>query len=516
MELDCREIKSASLNQLEKRRIIVSKLNREIRIWTAAAVLVAGGMVGGTVVAKTMSHNPAVEEPIFALPAANAAHLGPLTTSYAPIIKGVLPEVVSITSSREVKTSDSMQGSQNDPMFRQFFGDQAPDSQAVPQQQREQGLGSGVIFGTNGYILTNNHVIDGATDVKVDLNDKREFKARIVGRDPKADIAVLKIDADHLPAISMGDSSKAQVGDVVFAIGDPFGVGQTATMGIVSATGRANLGIEDYEDFIQTDAPINPGNSGGALINAQGELIGINTAILSRSGGNQGIGFAIPVNLARHEMEEIVETGHVVRGWLGATIQDVTPALAKGFGLDRVEGVVISDVAPNSPAAKAGLKSGDVVMSINGQPVESSADLRMRISQADPGASVPMSVRRGSSTMDITAKLGELPSDQGSTSTVDSAKSTMSGLEVEGLTAQLREQLHVSSGTQGVAVSQVDPNSAAAAGGVQQGDVIEEVNHHPVANVSEFEQAMHDANGKTILIHVVRGGTGLYLAIEPK
>jgi serine protease Do len=287
-------------------------------------------------------------------------------------------------------------------------------------------------------------------------------------------------------------------------------------MGIVSATGRANLGIEDYEDFIQTDAPINPGNSGGALINAQGELIGINTAILSRSGGNQGIGFAIPVNLARHEMEEIVETGHVVRGWLGATIQDVTPALAKGFGLDRVEGVVISDVAPNSPAAKAGLKSGDVVMSINGQPVESSADLRMRISQADPGASVPMSVRRGSSTMDITAKLGELPSDQGSTSTVDSAKSTMSGLEVEGLTSQFREQLHVSSGTQGVAVSQVDPNSAAAAGGVQQGDVIEEVNHHPVANVSEFEQAMHGASGQTMLLHIVRGGTGLYLAIELK
>jgi serine protease Do len=492
----------------------VSKLNREIRIWTAAAVLVAGATIGGSVVAKTMSHDSVAEAPIFAMPAANAPHVGSLTTSYAPIIKGVLPEVVSITSSRMVKTDDSMEGSSNSP-FQQFFGNQMPNT-PVPQEQQEKGLGSGVIIGTNGYILTNNHVVDGATDVKVDLNDKREFQAHIVGRDAKTDIAVLKIDADHLPAISMGDSSKSQVGDLVFAIGDPFGVGQTATMGIVSATGRANLGIEEYEDFIQTDAPINPGNSGGALINAQGELIGINTAILSRTGGNQGIGFAIPVNLARHEMEEIIKTGHVVRGWLGATIQDVTPALAKGFGMDRAEGVVISDVAPNSPAAKAGLMSGDVVMSIDGQPVASSADLRMRVSQAGPGASVPMSIRRGSSTMNITAKLGELPPDQGATSSTDSAKSTMSGLEVENLTSGLREQLHVSSETHGVAVSQVDPSSTAAAGGVRQGDVIEEVNHHPVASVSEFEQAMHDASGKTILIHVVRGGTGLYLAIEPK
>ena len=418
-------------------------------------------------------------------------------------------------SSHMVKTDDSEQPFSDDPSFRQFFGDQAPNSRA-PQEQREQGLGSGVIIGTNGYILTNNHVVDGATDVKVDLNDKREFQAHIVGRDPKADIAVLKIDADHLPAISMGDSSKVQVGDVVFAIGDPFGVGQTATMGIVSATGRANMGIEDYEDFIQTDAPINPGNSGGALINAEGELIGINTAILSRSGGNQGIGFAIPVNLARHEMDEIVQNGHVTRGWLGATIQDVTPALAKGFGLDKAEGVLISDVAPGSPAAQAGLKSGDVVLSMKGQPVTGSADLRNRISEAGPGATVPMSVWRGDSTMDVTVKLGELPSDQGATASTDSEKSAMSGLEVENLTPALREQLQVSAGTQGVAVSQVDPSSAAAVGGVQQGDVIQEVNHHPVTNVSEFEQTTHAASGQTMLLHVMRGGTGLYLAIEPK
>jgi serine protease Do len=493
----------------------VNKSSRKLQIWTAAAVLAAGTLIGGSLVAKTLSHDSAAEMPILASPVANAPHVGPLATSYAPIIKDVLQEVVSVESSHMVKTDASVEPFSNDPMFQQFFGGQAPNSRA-PQEQREGGLGSGVIIGTNGYILTNNHVVDGATDVKVTLNDKREFKAHVVGRDPKADVAVLKIDADHLPAITLGDSSKVQVGDLVFAIGDPFGVGQTATMGIVSATGRANLGIEDYEDFIQTDAPINPGNSGGALINAEGQLIGINTAILSHSGGNQGIGFAIPVNLARHEMEEIVQTGHVTRGWLGATIQDVTPALAKGFGLSKAEGVLISDVAPNSPAAHAGLKSGDVVLTMKGQPVTGSADLRNRVSEAGPGASVPMTVWRANATIDVTAKLGELPSDQGATSTTDSGKSATSGLEVENLTSAMREQLHVSTGMQGVAVSQVDPNNAAAAAGVQQGDVIQEVNHHAVTNVSEFEQAMHGASGQTMLLHIVRGGTGLYLAIELK
>ena len=265
-------------------------------------------------VAKTVRNEPTTEAPIFAPPVANAARVAPLAASYAPIVGAYCSEVVSITSSHMTRVNESTQEPfEDNPLFRQFFGDQAPNSRA-PQEQREQGLGSGVIIGTNGYILTNNHVVDGATDVKVDLNDKREFQARVVGRDPKADIAVLKIDADHLPAIQLGDSSKVQVGDLVFAIGDPFGVGQTATMGIVSATGRANLGIEDYEDFIQTDAPINPGNSGGALIDAEGELIGINTAILSHSGGNQGIGFAIPANMAKQVMDQIVEHGHVIHG----------------------------------------------------------------------------------------------------------------------------------------------------------------------------------------------------------
>ncbi len=491
----------------------MSTLTSRLRIWCAAAVLAAGTLVGGSVIAKTALHKAGAEMPILAAAVENAPRIGPLAASYAPIIKGVLPEVVSVQSSRMVKTDESLEPFSNDPFFRQFFGDQQQFQ--VPQEQKEQGLGSGVIVGTNGYILTNNHVVDGATDVKVDLNDKREFQARVVGRDPKADIAVLKIDADHLPAIPLGDSSKVQVGDVVFAIGDPFGVGQTATMGIVSAVNRSNLGIEDYEDFIQTDAPINPGNSGGALINAEGEPIGINTAILSRSGGNQGIGFAIPVNLARREMDEIVRTGHVTRGWLGATIQDMTPALAKGFGLDKTEGVLISDVVTGSPAARAGLKSGDVVLSMNGKPVTSSADLRMRVSEAGPGASVSMAIRRGTSTINVTAKLGDLPLENSAIAPTTTDENMMRGLQVEKLTPALREQLHVSPGTNGVAVSDVDPNSSAAAGGVQQEDIIEEVNHHPVANVSEFRQFMSDAGNQTVLLRVMRNGTGLYIAIEP-
>ena len=296
-----------------------------IRAWTASVALAAALLVGGVVIAETHStaasasaSTAKAEPPIFAAPSKTPAVAAPMMASYAPLIKEAMPEVVNIASSRPAKNTMDDQSNPlfDDPFLRQFFGDQTPQfrqqpghrQQQAPQQQKERGLGSGVIVGTNGYILTNNHVVDGATDIKVSLRDKREFTAKVVGRDPKTDIAVLKINADHLPAIPLGDSSKVEVGDLAFAIGNPFGVGQTVTMGIVSATSRANLGIEDYEDFIQTDAAINPGNSGGALIDAKGQLIGINTAILSGSGGNQGMGFAVPVNLAKRVMDQISTT----------------------------------------------------------------------------------------------------------------------------------------------------------------------------------------------------------------
>ena len=491
------------------------KTTRKIKIWTSALVLLCATLIGGTLIAKTSHTNGKLEAPIFAPAVKNAAMTVPLAGSYAPLIKEALPEVVNIASSRMVRRSDEESNPLfDDPLFRQFFGDKQPRSRE-PQQEKEQGLGSGVIVATNGYILTNNHVVDGATDIKVSLRDKREFTAKVVGRDPKTDIAVLKVDADHLAAIPLGDSSKVQVGDLAFAIGDPFGVGQTVTMGIVSATGRANLGIEDYEDFIQTDAAINPGNSGGALIDGKGELIGINTAILSHSGGNQGVGFAIPVNLAKRVMDQIVDHGHVIRGFLGATIQDVTPTMAKALGLNDAEGVLIGDVTTKGPAAQAGLKPGDVVIKMNGQSVADSAALRLQVSQTDPGTTVPLTVRRGNSTLDLNVKLGELPADHEKTAGDGSDHQSLQGLQVEPLTPAVRQQLHLGQESHGVVVSQVDPNGAAAAAGIREGDVVEEVNHQPITHVSEFEQAMQSASGHAILLRVMRDGTGFYVAIAP-
>jgi serine protease Do len=495
--------------------------DKKFRIWTSTVVLFGATLVGGALIAKTSHSNAKTEAPIFASVSSASPMPAAMVSSYAPLLKEALPEVVNIASSRTVKHSDEDSNPLfDDPFLRQFFGDQQPHSrgqlqprQRGPQEEKEHGLGSGVIVGTNGYILTNNHVVDGATDIKVSLRDKREFTAKVVGRDPKTDIAVLKIDADHLAAIPLGDSSKVQVGDLAFAIGDPFGVGQTVTMGIVSATSRANLGIEDYEDFIQTDAAINPGNSGGALIDAKGELIGINTAILSGSGGNQGVGFAIPVNLAKRVMDQIVDHGHVVRGFLGATIQDVSPTMATALKMKDSNGVLIGDVTAKGPAAQAGVKPGDVVTKLNGQPMLNAAELRLLVSQTDPGTTVPLTVLRDGSTVNLTVKLGELPNDHEKSTDSGSGQDTLQGLQVEPLTPALRQQLHIGQDNNGVVVSQVDPNSTAAASGIREGDVVQEINHHGVTSVSEFEQAMRSANGQPILLRISRDGTGLYVAI---
>jgi len=493
-------------------------LTRKFGIWTSSIAFFGATLIGGVMIGKAHASTK-WEAPIFASAPKNAPEAAPLAASYAPLIKQAMPEVVNIASSRTAKhENEEANPLFDDPFLRQFFGDRdrQPHSHQQPQQEKEQALGSGVIVATNGYILTNNHVVDGATDIKVSLRDKREFTAKVVGRDPKTDVAVLKIDADHLPAIALGDSSKVQVGDLAFAIGDPFGVGQTVTMGIVSATSRANLGIEDYEDFIQTDAAINPGNSGGALIDAKGELIGINTAILSGSGGNQGVGFAIPVNLAKRVMDQIVDHGHVVRGFLGATIQDVTPTMAKALGMNQAGGVLIGDVTAKGPAAQAGVKPGDVVVKFNGQDVEDAAALRLQVSETDPGTSVSLTVRRGGNTEDLKVKLGELPADHEKVSENNSEQGTLQGLQVEPLTPAVRQQLHLGENGHGVVVSRVDPSGAAANSGIREGDVIQEVNHQQVGNVSEFEQAMRGAGNQAILLRIQRDGTGLYVAIAPR
>jgi serine protease Do len=438
-------------------------------------------------------------------------------TSFAPVVKKVLPSVVTVTSSRVMKTSFQGGGDLGiPPMFRQFFGEDEGNGRQfrMPRQQREEGLGSGVIVSPNGYILTNNHVVDHATTVTVIMHDKHEYKARVVGTDPKTDIAVLKVDAGSLDPITIGDSDKVQVGDYVLAVGNPFGVGKTVTMGIVSAKGRANLGIEDYEDFIQTDASINPGNSGGALVNDRGDLIGINTAILAHgSEGNQGVGFAVPVSVARNVMDQIIKSGKVTRAYLGVMAQEVTPAIAKAFHEPEVRGALVGDVTPNSPAQKAGMEKGDIILDISGTPVNSSAELRMHVSLMAPGSKVNVKVFRDGAEKTLSLFLAEMPAETARNNQPEnSSEDALQGITVENVTARTARQLGLPATAAGVVVSNVDPASKAADSGLKRGDVIQEVDHKPVRNTSDFESAMRNAKDATLLL-VNRQGSTMYLAV---
>ncbi len=432
---------------------------------------------------------------------------------FAPILKPDLPAVVSITSSRMVKVPQSP--FMNDPFFQQFFGGQVPQG---PQQQREMGLGSGVIISPDGYILTNNHVIEKSTDIKVMLQDKRQFPGKVVGADPQTDVAVVKIAATGLPTIPLGDSSKLEVGDYAFAIGNPFGVGETATMGIISATGRNGLDIEDYEDFIQTDAAINPGNSGGALLNARGELIGINTAILSgNSGGNQGIGFAIPINMAKYVMDEILKHGKVVRGYVGIGIQELTPALAQAFKAPAEKGALVGNVEPNRPGAKAGLQRGDVIIELNGKPVAGPNDLRLQIATMAPGTTVHFKVLRNGESRDIDVTLGESPSSKRvGAAAAGQTQSLMRGVQVDELTPDVRQQLGLASNVKGVVVTTVPDDSAAADSGLQRGDVIEQINRQPVNSVADYQRLIGQFGNQTLVLLINRGGNTTFLVVQPQ
>jgi len=486
---------------------ITSLLKSKPAVLTLGFVLGAAGLGLAHATEKSLSANPPAT-----LRLANANE-GPSKGSYAPLVKEVLPSVVNISTSKVVHNRMSSEEMPMDPFFRQFFGDDGNGRFNVPKDSRENALGSGVIVSPEGYILTNNHVVDGATDIRVTLSDKREFQGHVVGTDPKTDIAVLRIDARNLAPITIGDSSKVQVGDVALAIGDPFGVGQTVTKGIISATGRGNLGIEDYEDFLQTDAPINPGNSGGALINDRGELVGINTAILSHgSGGSQGIGFAIPSDLARQVMNEILKNGHVTRAYLGIYPQDVTPAMAKAFGEKQAEGIVVGDVTPGSPAHTAGIQRGDIILDVNGKPVTDSNQLRMSISMMQPGTDVTLKFLRNGDMRDATVKLAEMPTQtaQANSSDGQGGGKALNGVEVSNLNADIAHQLGISASTKGVVVTDIDPASKLANSGLQKGDVIQEVNHQPVNNVSEFESAVRKAGDNPLLL-VNRGGTTLFI-----
>jgi serine protease Do len=439
---------------------------------------------------------------------------GPSKTSYAPVVKAVLPSVVNISSSKVVHPDkESAEQMPMDPFFRQFFGRGPEGHFNIPEGRKEKALGSGVIVSPEGYILTNNHVVDGATDVRVTLSDKREFQARIVGTDPKTDVAVLRIDAERLAPITIGDSSQVDVGDVALAIGDPFGVGQTVTKGIISATGRGNLGIEDYEDFLQTDAPINPGNSGGALVNDRGELVGINTAIITHgSGGSQGIGFAVPVNLARNVMNQILKNGKVTRAYLGILPQDVTPTMAKAFGEKEAKGVVVGDVTASSPAQDAGVQRGDIIQELNGKPVADGNQLRMTISMMQPGTTVKLKMIRSGSPRELLVKLAEMPTENAEVKAgEEGAEKALDGVEVTNLNPQIAEQLNLPSSTTGVVVTDVDPSSKMADSGLRKGDVIQEVNHQSVKKVSDFQSAIRKSGSNPLLL-VNRDGRTLFIA----
>ncbi|MHB8744151.1 MAG: DegQ family serine endoprotease, partial [Sulfuricaulis sp.] len=390
----------------------------------------------------------------------------------------------------------------SDPFFRQFFN--VPN---VPIEREEQSLGSGVIVDAkHGYILTNNHVIAKADEINVTLHDGRKYKAKLVGTDPASDIAVIQIKAEGLTAVSLGNSGQLRVGDFVVAIGNPFGLGQTVTSGIVSALGRSGLGIEGYEDFIQTDASINPGNSGGALVSLRGELVGINTAIVGPSGGNVGIGFAIPINMARLVMDQLIQYGKVRRGELGVYIQDLTPELAKALDVHQEQGAVVTQVAPGSPAAKAGLKTGDVVIKVDGDPVHSAADLRNTVGLMRIGQTVTLNILRNDQPMQIEARIEKAKETKQEAGEINKR---LKGAELGNISPDNPKY----SGVEGVLVLRVVRDSPAWDAGLRPGDVIRSANRKPVRSIAELDAAVKKSSGG-LLLNIQRDGGAMFLLLQ--
>ncbi|HOM28013.1 MAG TPA: DegQ family serine endoprotease [Deltaproteobacteria bacterium] len=423
----------------------------------------------------------------------------------ADVAERVLPSVVNISS---VKTVTQQSPLFMDPFFREFFG------QAIPKERVERALGSGVIVSGDGYIITNNHVVGGADRVEVRLSDGRVFQATIVGTDPKSDVAVIKINKTGLPAIKIGDSSRLRIGEFVLAVGNPYGLEQTVTLGIVSALGRSGLGITDYENFIQTDAAINPGNSGGALVNMKGELVGINTAILSRTGGSVGIGFAIPVNLAMSIKKSIEKYGKVLRGWLGVTVQELTPELAQSLGLATVKGALVNDVQKGSPADKSGLKRGDVIVAIDGQPVNNTASMRFLVSEALPGTTVRVKVVREGRETTVPVEVGDLSAaKEPEHKILVTDNKFLGGATVAELTPGLREDMRIDPKVQGVVVTGVASNSEAAGTGLRPGDVVLSINGKPTRTIDDFKRVVAGLKGMKMSISLYRQGAVMNLTI---
>jgi serine protease Do len=431
----------------------------------------------------------------------------------AEIVEEVKPAIVNISSSKTIKAQQRTEPFFDDPFFRRFFGDQSPFR--APKERKTMSLGSGVIVDAKGYILTSNHVIQEADEIKVTLPDRRELKGEVIGSDPLTDIAVVKISAGGLSTIGWGDSDKLRVGEIVLAIGSPYGLMGTVTMGIVSAVGRANVGIADYEDFIQTDAAINPGNSGGALVNERGELVGINAAIFSTSGGYQGIGFAVPSNMAKAVMESLIKTGKVVRGWLGVTVQPLTPELAKQFNLKEDKGALIGDVVEGGPAEKAGISRGDVITEYEGKKIDEPNQLRNMVANTEPGKEVEMTIVREKKTEKIRVKIGELPAEMQKSLTGE-YNNLLRGVSVQDLTPDLINRLNLPKRLKGVVVTDVSGDSPAAMV-LTQGDVIQEINRQKIGTVKEYENIVSKLKpGEDILLLIYRNGSSIYITLSGK
>ena len=482
------------------------------RLTFFAGAAAAAAIVAGTFFATGFAGPAARAGGFEALHQAQGVAPVAAATGYADLVARVAPAIVTVRSERTVKAASLPFGDDEDrlPPFLRGFGRGSEDL----QPHREGGLGSGVIVSADGYILTNHHVVKGAEKVKVELSDKRSFDAWVVGKDAPSDLAVLKIEAKGLPVLAFGDSDAIRVGDVVLAFGNPLGLGQTVTMGIVSAKGRATgPGDGSFEDFLQTDAPINQGNSGGALVSATGQLVGINSQIVSPSGGNIGIGFAIPARMAETVMTQLVNGGEVHRGQLGVTVQGMTSELADSLGLSNVNGALVSAVSKDSPAAKAGIVRGDVIVSLEGQPVTDSNSLRNRIAATRPGSEVSLGIVRDGSPKIVKVSLGELRSAQAKADPAERGEGGRLGLAVRPVTPEEAKDLGLES-KNGLLVAQVDPAGPAAEAGIRPGDVIEQVNRKVVTDISELRAAVKASGGKPALFLVTRDGQSLYLTVE--
>jgi Do/DeqQ family serine protease len=501
------------------------------RGWWLLGLVIVGVLLGGVAAGSVMtargwlpSAGNATQVPIYLAAGQRGNQEVNLNIGFAAVAKAALPAVVTVEVSR--RATPQPYPFFMDP-FRDFFQRDQPDQNPQRQQPESRGrlqpsgVGSGVIVSPEGYILTNNHVVEGADKVEVSLSDRRRFTAKIVGIDPPSDVAVLKVEAGNLATLPLGDSNQVEVGDVALAIGNPLGIGQTVTMGIISAKGRSTrAGSGSYEDFLQTDAAINRGNSGGALVNLRGELIGVPTQILSQTGGNIGIGFAIPTTMARHVMDQLIRDGKVRRGRLGVTVGDLTPDLAGQFGYKGTQGALVQDVEAGQAAERAGVKAGDIITELQGQRIEDSAQLRLLVAQNSPGSTIKFKIWRDGSEREMTATLAEVETagvasrsgERGS----EAPGGTLSGLRVETLTPELARRLNLPAGARGVVISQVADDSNAAEAGLRPGEVIEEVNRQPLSNVNEFNAAARQAGNRNALLRVRRADGSRFVVVRAR